>query len=114
MTIKNAFKAIVNKVVKQKRHLNVYEARAIGREVCATEGSHHYKEGGLEPVDLMMSKGVIEDFCIGNMIKYATRFKVTRNIDDLKKVADYAHILAGYEANKASVQEIVSAQGEQS
>ena len=78
----------------------IYEIRALGRDYCQTEGSEHYKEGGVEPLDLMLAKGVIEDFCIGNMIKYATRFKVTRNLDDLKKVSDYAQILAGVEINE--------------
>ena len=43
----------------------------------------------------MISKGVVEDFCIGNIIKYACRFKVGHNLEDLKKVSDYAHILCG-------------------
>ena len=76
--------------------INVYDARHAGREYCCdTEGSEHYKEGGIEPLDLMISKGIVEDFCIGNMIKYATRFKKTQNLNDLKKVSDYAHILCG-------------------
>lgn len=80
--------------------MTVYEARHAGREYCVTEGSEHYKNGGIEPIDLMISKGIIEDFCIGNMIKYATRFKVTHNKNDLKKVSDYAHILCGVELLK--------------
>ena len=80
--------------------MNVYEARHAGREYCNTEGSEHYKEGGIEPLDLMIAKGIVEDFCIGNMSKYAFRFKKTRNLDDLKKVSDYAHILCGVELLK--------------
>lgn len=83
--------------------MNVYEARHAGREYCcSTEGSDHYKEGGLEPLDLMIAKGLAEDFCIGNISKYAFRFKKTRNPDDLKKVSDYAHILCGIELNKSA------------
>ena len=81
--------------------MNVYEARHAGREYCCkTEGSDHYKEGGVEPLDLMIAKGLAEDFCIGNMSKYAFRFKKTRNLEDLKKVSDYAHILCGVELGK--------------
>ena len=81
--------------------MNVYEARHAGRTYCCdTEGSDHYKEGGVEPIDLLIAKGLIEDFCIGNMIKYATRFKTTRNLVDLKKVSDYSHILCGVELAK--------------
>jgi hypothetical protein len=76
--------------------MTVYDARHAGREYCCnTEGSDHYKYGGVEPLDLMISKGVVEDFCIGNIIKYACRFKVGHNLEDLKKVSDYAHILCG-------------------
>lgn len=81
--------------------LNVYKARHLGREYCCnTEGSEHYKEGGIEPLDLMIAKGTAEDFCIGNISKYAFRFKETRNLDDLKKASDYAHILCGIELHK--------------
>ena len=81
--------------------MNVYEARHKGRDFCnKTEGSEHYKEGGIEPLDLMIAKGLVEDFCIGNMSKYAFRFKKTRNLEDLKKVSDYAHILCGVELDK--------------
>lgn len=80
--------------------MNVYEARHAGRTYCNdTEGSEHYK-GGVEPLDLLIAKGLIEDFCIGNMIKYSTRFKVTRNLVDLRKVSDYAQILCGVELDK--------------
>ena len=83
--------------------MNVYEARHLGRTYCCnTEGSEHYKEGGVEPIDLLIAKGFIEDFCIGNMIKYATRFKTTRNLVDLKKVSDYSHILCGVELDKTN------------
>jgi len=87
--------------IKKSVNKNVYEARALGRSYCcATEGSNHYKEGGLEPMDLMIAKGIYEDFCVGNMVKYAIRFKVTRNPEDLKKVSDYSHILCGVELSK--------------
>ena len=83
--------------------MTVYEARHAGREYCNdTEGSDHYKNGGVEPLDLMIAKGLAEDFCIGNMSKYAFRFKKTRNLEDLKKVSDYAHILCGVELGKTA------------
>ena len=89
--------------------MNVYEARHTGREYCCkTEGSDHYKEGGVEPLDLMIAKGLAEDFCIGNMSKYAFRFKKTRNLEDLKKVSDYAHILCGVELGKINEAERVN------
>lgn len=79
--------------------LSVYNARKLGQTYCQTEGSEHYKYGNIEPMDLIISKGFYEDFCLSNIIKYATRFKVTQNINDLKKVVDYAHILCGVKLN---------------
>ena len=101
--------------------MNVYEARHKGREFCnQTEGSDHYKEGGVEPLDLIIAKGMAEDFCIGNMSKYAFRFKKTRNLEDLKKVSDYAQILCGVELEKQeqmantpnTLQELIATQEE--
>jgi|LSQX01.3.fsa_nt_gb nucleoside 2-deoxyribosyltransferase len=73
----------------------VYQARAAGRDYCQTEGSKHYRQGRVEPLDLLISTGAAEDFCVGNIVKYATRFRKTRNVDDIKKAVDYAHILCG-------------------
>ncbi len=73
----------------------VYQARAAGRDYCQTEGSKHYRQGHVEPLDLLISTGAAEDFCIGNIVKYATRFRKTQNVDDIKKAVDYAHILCG-------------------
>ena len=86
----------------------IYEIRAKGQEYCKTDGSTHYKQkDGIEPIELLINNGdLVEDFCIGNMLKYAMRFKNTRNLEDLKKVADYAHILCGAElANRESKEE---------
>lgn len=79
---------------------SLYEIREAGRLYCQTEGSSHYKMGGIEPLDLTISKGLGSGFCIGNIIKYAARFVETQNLEDIKKVSDYAHILCGIELNK--------------
>mgnify|MGYP000848405985 CR=1 FL=1 len=74
--------------------ITAYDVRKAGQEFCKTEGSDHYK-GDIEPVDIMISKGIFEDFAIGNIIKYAFRYKVTRNLNDLRKAVDYGHMLCG-------------------
>ena len=74
---------------------SVYDARHKGIEYCQTEGSDHYKDNGVEPIDLIMAKDLDEGFFIGNIIKYAARYKITKNLDDLKKCADYAHLACG-------------------
>lgn len=75
---------------------DIYAIRKDGREYCQTEGSDHYKAvDKLEPIDLIIAKGLAEDFCLANIIKYAARFKETQNLNDLKKISDYSHILCG-------------------
>ena len=75
---------------------NVYEARAAGREYCRTKGSDHYMlPGGTEPMDLIIALGYAEHFCLASIIKYAARHGELGNPEDLKKIADYAHILCG-------------------
>lgn len=82
--------------------MNIYEIRKAGREYCQTEGSEHYKAvDKLEPIDLIIAKGLAEDFCLANIIKYASRFKQTQNLEDLKKVSDYSHILCGVKLDES-------------
>jgi len=90
--------------------MSIHDVRKLGREYCQTDGSAHYKGGRVELLDLMISKDIIEDFCIGNMVKYATRFKQTRNLEDLKKVSDYSHILSGVELEKQGAEVVVMAE----
>jgi len=83
--------------------LGIREIRKLGKDFCETEGSQHYKDGGVEPIDLIISKGLGIDFCIANIIKYAARFKNTGNLEDVKKAVDYGHILAGIELDKLQI-----------
>jgi hypothetical protein len=75
--------------------ITVYQARKAGTEYCQTDGSEHYKQGEIEPMDLIINLGLADGFCRGNIIKYAARYGKTKNLEDLKKVVDYAHILCG-------------------
>ncbi|WP_461369540.1 DUF3310 domain-containing protein [Candidatus Darwinibacter acetoxidans] len=74
---------------------SVYEARERGKEYCQTQGSDHYIVPGVEPMDLIISLGYAEHFCLASIIKYAARYGETGNPEELKKIADYAHILCG-------------------
>ena len=87
--------------------MNIYGIRKLGREFCQTEGSEHYKDTEIEPIELTIAIGAGEGFCIGSILKYAVRFKKTGNIEDLKKVSDFAHILAGIELDKDNVSQSI-------
>ena len=60
------------------------------------EGSAHYKNGGIEPIDLYRSSGMLRVFCLCNIIKYAYRGSKS-DMDmlkrDLNKIIHYARYL---------------------
>ena len=79
---------------------SIYEVRQLGREFCNdTEGSEHYKgdDKNIEPAEYAIQNDFAEDWIITNIVKYITRFKKTRDINDLKKISDYTNILCGME-----------------
>ena len=66
-------------------------------EGLKNSGSKHYKGGGIEPIDLYKSGGILRDFAIGNIIKYAYRnrkdFSAKINKEDMEKIIHYARML---------------------
>ena len=74
---------------------DVYEARTRGKEYCRTEGSDHYIQPGPEAMDLIISLGYAEHFCLASIIKYAARFGDSGYPEDHIISAVFAHILCG-------------------
>lgn len=58
-----------------------------------SQGSEHYKTGGVEPIDLYRSGGMFKDFALCSIIKYAFRQRAVLNARDLDKIIDYAQKL---------------------
>jgi hypothetical protein len=57
-------------------------------------GSDHYKTGGVEPIDLYRSLGILIPFCIASIIKYASRMlKKGVNESDCGKIVHYVRLL---------------------
>lgn len=60
-------------------------------------GSDHYKTGGVEPIDLYASGGMLRDFALSCIIKYAFRNRNETgkpiNPSDLEKIKHYCDIL---------------------
>lgn len=64
-------------------------------------GSDHYKTGSVEPIDLYRSLGILDDFCIANIIKYAARQKKKGvNGSDCGKILHYTRILMANNAEQ--------------
>ena len=55
------------------------------------EGGNHYKDMLIQPIEFTHKNGL--NFCQGNIIKYACRYKNKNGIEDLKKVIHYAELL---------------------
>jgi len=54
----------------------------------------HYNSGNIEVIDFIKSLDMHEDFCVGNAIKYLSRYKYKGNpIEDLKKAKWYIDYL---------------------
>jgi hypothetical protein len=49
----------------------------------------HYNVGDIETIDYLESLGIAEEFCIGNAIKYLSRYKHKNGIEDLEKAQWY-------------------------
>lgn len=69
--------------------------RQLGIVSSVTPGSKHYHQE-VQPIELIASNEALEGFCIGSIIKYASRYHNTQNNKDLIKIVDYAQILLGY------------------
>lgn len=48
-----------------------------------------YEKGKIPTIDFIKSKFGLTDFALSNVIKYATRYKETKNKKDLLKAAHY-------------------------
>jgi len=68
-------------------------------KILKEKGSEHYKTGGVEPLDLLESGGMLRDFAIASIIKYAFRNRrevgKAVNSKDMDKIIHYAEILKG-------------------
>ena len=51
------------------------------------EQPNHYKGFVIEPIEFIMSNNM--GFCEGNVVKYGSRYKNKRDVNDLEKARDY-------------------------
>ena len=58
-------------------------------------GGNHYKDMPIQPIEFTHKNNL--NFCQGNIIKYASRYKAKNGVEDLKKVKHYAELLAKLE-----------------
>jgi len=54
-------------------------------------GGDHYKENAIQPIQYILSNNL--DFCEGNIVKYATRWREKGGVEDLRKIKHYCDFL---------------------
>ena len=65
--------------------------------------NHYQTEGGLEVIEIIRSilgDGYYEAYCIGNIIKYISRYKKKNGLEDLKKAGVYLGFVIDYLESK--------------
>ena len=60
--------------------------------------NHYQTEGGLEVIDIIKSVlgDGFEPYCIGNVLKYISRYKKKNGLEDLKKARVYINYVIDY------------------
>ena len=77
-------------LIKRSVNMNWNEVKQLG--------SAHYKTNSVEPIDLYKAGGILHNFAIGSIIKYAYRnrageAKLACTISDMKKIIHYAEMI---------------------
>jgi hypothetical protein len=73
-------------------------------------GSEHYKKNPdiIEPIDLYKAGGILRDFAVGSIIKYAYRNRQETNQPinpkDMKKISHYAEMLLALQEEEAEAE----------
>ena len=63
---------------------------------------NHYNFGKIEVIDFLKDQKIAKDFCVGNVIKYVSRYKhKEKPIEDLKKARWYLEYLIDILENEA-------------
>ena len=63
-------------------------------DVFETNFNNHYKQGNIQPIDLIKDMGDLEPFCLGNAIKYIVRCRYKGNKKkDIEKAIDYLNMV---------------------
>lgn len=88
-------KSINGEQAEQERFVNLHREDLLW-EKCKSNGSDHYKTGGIEPIDLYRAGGMLRSFALCSIMKYAFRNRNDEepiSIKDMNKIIDYAQKL---------------------
>lgn len=72
-----------------------HQLKVVSEDVCNSDlvnHPDHYTSGGIETIDFIRAKlspEAFNGFCIGNVIKYSSRYALKNGLEDLKKAQVY-------------------------
>jgi len=49
----------------------------------------HYTQCGIEPIEYIKGLGILEPYCVANIVKYISRYKNKNGVEDLLKARQY-------------------------
>lgn len=86
--------------------MTIYKGMETIEPLNSNEINHpkHYTQGDIETIDYIidkLNKEQFEGFCIGNVIKYVSRFKLKGGYQDIKKARWYLDKLIELEEQHA-------------
>lgn len=53
----------------------------------------HYNKYDIEPIEYIKALGILEPYCVGNIIKYVSRYRDKNGLEDLEKARVYLNWL---------------------
>lgn len=71
------------------------QGRKYDSVLSAQYGGKHYKEKGIQPIEYAYANDL--NFFQGNVVKYVTRYKDKKGVEDLKKAIHYLQMILEFE-----------------
>lgn len=73
------------------------QGRKYDSVLSAQHGGKHYKEKGIQPIEYANANDL--SFFQGNVVKYVTRYKDKKGVEDVKKAIHYLQMILEFEYN---------------
>ena len=103
--MKKVYNEQLRNIMKFNEQKNIHE---LTHYVESTYSKHYAASNGVQSMDLISASGLGLDFCLGNVLKYASRYgkKDGANRTDLMKIMHYTLLAINEHDLKESTDEI--------
>ena len=102
--MKKVYNEQLRNIMKFNEQKNIHE---LTHYVESTYSKHYAASNGVQSMDLISASGLGLDFCLGNVLKYASRYgkKNGANREDLMKIMHYTLLAINEHDIKESIDE---------